>query len=45
MDESMDKITPDFETWLNVAQNASDNYKLDRMELMGFEFHLIVKNC
>ena len=41
----MYNITTDVETWLNVAKNASDNYKLDRMELMGFEFYLILQNC
>ena len=39
--QTVGTLTKDIETLLNFAQNASENYKIDRMELLGFEFHLI----
>ena len=39
--QNVDNMTKDIGTLLNFAQNASENYKMDRMELMGFEFYLI----
>ena len=39
--QTVGTLTKDIETLLNFAQNASDYYKIDRMELLGFEFHLI----